>query len=253
MVERHNKEHEYQKGTPARFEWGPTGAQRTGDDDGCVVVVDVLSFTTAVTLACERGTKILPYPLGQPGADSFADAHHAELASRRGEETPARPWSLSPAALVRARAPERLVLPSPNGATVAVAAPGLVVAACLNNAAAAAGWLLRAGFGTSARPVTVIAAGERWGDGSLRPAVEDVLGAGAVLWALHEAGCDLSAEALVTAQAYRASDAETTVRSSSSALELTDAGYPEDVDMALSSLGEHCVPVLRNGAFSSES
>ncbi len=47
---------------------------------------------------------------------------------------------------------------------------------------------------------------ERWSDGSLRPAPEDAVGAGAVLSQLQEAGCQLSAEAVVTATFYRSAN-----------------------------------------------
>lgn len=87
--------------------------------------------------------------------------------------------------------PARLVLPSPNGSAIASATAGTVVAACLRNATAVARWL---GFrlADSGTAVTVIAAGERWPDGSLRPALEDLLGAGALLSALC-AGTGISA------------------------------------------------------------
>jgi hypothetical protein len=39
-----------------RFEWGPTGARQMAPDAACLVVVDVLSFTTSVTVAVEAGT-----------------------------------------------------------------------------------------------------------------------------------------------------------------------------------------------------
>ena len=95
-----------------------------------------------------------------------------------------QPWSLSPAALLRAPYTPRLVLPSPNGSTIAAAASGLVLAACLRNASAVGRWLAAHGYGTPSRPVLVVPAGERWPDGSLRPSLEDGLGAGAVIAAL---------------------------------------------------------------------
>jgi 2-phosphosulfolactate phosphatase len=74
------------------------------------------------------------------------------------------------------------VLPSPNGARVALAAAAttpLLLAGCLRNARAVADAAMRLGSSFN-----VIPAGERWPDGSLRPALEDWLGAGAILRAL---------------------------------------------------------------------
>ncbi|MEV0095209.1 hypothetical protein [Streptomyces sp. NPDC050738] len=90
----------------------------------------------------------------------------------------ASPWSLSPAALRRAPFVPRLVLPSPNGSAIAAAAgESAVLAGSLRNASAVGRWLADRGYGTLDRPVAVIASGERWPDGSLRPALEDLLGA----------------------------------------------------------------------------
>ena len=54
-----------------RFDWGPIGADAIGPGAGggdpvVVAVVDVLSFTTTLTVAAERGIDVFPYP--------FADA-----------------------------------------------------------------------------------------------------------------------------------------------------------------------------------
>jgi 2-phosphosulfolactate phosphatase len=71
------------------------------------------------------------------------------------------------------------VLPSPNGAQVTLAAAKtapVVLAGSLRNARAVAEAAQRLGSTFNAIP-----AGERWLDGSLRPALEDWLGAGAIL------------------------------------------------------------------------
>jgi 2-phosphosulfolactate phosphatase len=149
--------------------------------------------------------------------------------------------------LRKAPAPERLVLPSPNGSAIAATADGVVVAACLRNASAVAEWL-RA---RAASPVTVIAAGERWPDGSLRPALEDLLGAGAVLSALSaDTADDLSPEAAAAAAVFRGTPSvPDAVRRCASGLELAGAGFAEDVEIAVELDESDAVPVLRDGAF----
>ena len=57
-----------------RLEWGPTGADAIGP--GChvavVVDVDVLSFTTTLTVAADRGTLVPPYPWHDESAARIA-------------------------------------------------------------------------------------------------------------------------------------------------------------------------------------
>jgi 2-phosphosulfolactate phosphatase len=42
-----------------RFDWGPTGAAAMAAD--VTVVVDVLSFTTTLSVAVERGIEVFPF------------------------------------------------------------------------------------------------------------------------------------------------------------------------------------------------
>ena len=53
-----------------RFDWGPTGGLAVGEGADAAVVVDVLSFTTALGVAVERGAVVVPYPAGRPDAAS---------------------------------------------------------------------------------------------------------------------------------------------------------------------------------------
>ncbi|MDQ0904765.1 phosphosulfolactate phosphohydrolase-like enzyme [Streptomyces canus] len=126
-----------------------------------------------------------------------------------------------------------------------------VVAGALRNATAAAHWLVGQGYGTADRPVAVIASGERWPDGSLRPAMEDLLGAGAIVAALHERLSDtLSPEAAVAAASFQAtSDVSAAVAASSSGRELIGGGFAEDVVVAAELDACTAVPVLIEGAF----
>jgi 2-phosphosulfolactate phosphatase len=239
-----------QRDVPVHFDWGPTAAKALGEGDGCLVIIDILSFTTAVSVAVSRGMEVLPYRFGDRGLTAFAAARGARFAVKRHEVTSERPWSLSPVALSGAPVTRRLVLPSPNGSAIASEAAGPAVAACLRNCTAVVRWLLEQRFGTEERPIAVIAAGERWPDGSLRPALEDALGAGAVLAQLQSVGCELSSEARAMAALYNATDqiAEA-IRSSVSGRELILTGYGGDVTVALEADSETVVPVLLNGAF----
>jgi len=233
-----------------RFEWGLSGAKMLAQTGGCLLVLDVLTFTTAVAVAVGKGTAVFPFAWNDTRATQFAARRDAELAVDRRATSPERPWSLSPAAIFRAPPARRLVLPSPNGSTIAAASSGTVVAASLRNAAAVARWAIAGGFGTPQRPAVVVAAGEQWPDGSLRPALEDLLGAGAVIQTLREAGCPCSAEALAAASTFVATpDVDAAVRSCSSGRQLSSAGFLEDVIIAAGLDVDRVVPVLQEGAF----
>lgn len=237
-----------------RFEWGPTGAQHLASDAACLVVVDVLSFTTSVTVAVEAGTQVFPYAWRDETATAFAQNKTAALAVGRRAATSASPWSLSPAALRQAPFTPRLVLPSPNGSAIAAAADdSTVVAGCLRNATAVGRWLARHGYGTTERPIVVIAAGERWPDGSLRPALEDLLGAGAIIAELESRGVGpLSPEAAAAGVCFAQTvDVISVVAACSSGVELIRGGFADDVAIATEPDASAIVPVLIDGAFNS--
>lgn len=234
-----------------RFDWGLAGARSLSDPKGCLVVVDVLSFTTAVSIAVSRGMAVLPYRWRDETAAEFAVEHDAELAVGRGEMSAEKPWSLSGAALLKSPFTPRLALPSPNGSTISAASDGLVVAASLRNGAVVAEQLADAGYGIPERPIVVIASGEHWSsNSSLRPALEDLLGAGLVLSHLQSAGCSLSIEARVAAASYESvSDIETAIHDCASGRELIDDGFLQDVAVASAIGADNVMPTLINGAF----
>ena len=157
-----------------RCEWGVHASTALAPAD-VTVVVDVFSFTTCVDVATARGVTILPYAWNDATAAEFARAHGAELAGKRRHAR----YSLAPQSFLDAPAGLRCVLPSPNGAQVSLAAArasAVLLAGSLRNARAVAGAAQRFGH-----TFNVIPAGERWPDGSLRVALEDSLGAGAIL------------------------------------------------------------------------
>jgi 2-phosphosulfolactate phosphatase len=95
----------------------------------------------------------------------------------------------------------------------------------------------------------VIACGERWPDGSLRPSLEDLLGAGAIL--IHLGGRP-SPEARAAIAAFRDAQDEIPeiVRQCASGLELAVKGREADVGYAAQLDVSTVVPVLTGGAFS---
>jgi 2-phosphosulfolactate phosphatase len=242
-----------QPGTGVRFDWGLAGAAELGRVCAVLVVVDVLSFTTAVDVAAGRGMRVHPFPWGAQ-ADDYAERVGAVAAVGRGAVSPERPWSLSPASLRSAPVVPDLVLPSPNGSAISSAASATghpVVAGCLRNAPAVARWLLSSGYGGARAPIGVIASGEHWPDGTLRPCVEDLLGAASILDGLVDAPGGLSVEAAVTLAALASvPDVPAAIHGSASGRELTERGFKPDVDLAVAVATSEVVPVLRNGVFS---
>jgi 2-phosphosulfolactate phosphatase len=239
-----------QPGSGARFDWGPAGAAELARVCSVLVVVDVLSFSTAVDIAVSRGTRVHPFPWNDQ-ARAYADRLGAAVAVGRMQVSADQPWSLSPANLQHAPAVDRLVLPSPNGATIcsAAASTGVpVVAACLRNAPAVARWLHTHDHGTPTMAVGVIAAGELWPDGTLRPCVEDLLGAAAVLDGLSMLGAPLSVEAAVTLAALASvRNVPAAVRRCVSGQELIQRGFADDVRLAVQTGTSHTVPVMTDG------
>ncbi|MCW2930553.1 MAG: phosphosulfolactate phosphohydrolase [Actinomycetia bacterium] len=224
-----------------RFHWGPHVVRTL--TEGVCVVVDVLRFTTAVEAAVTRGVAVYPYRWRDASAVAFAKSVQALLADGRDQAGP----SLSPSSMNALASGTSLVLPSPNGSTCAILAAeagARVVAGCLRDAAAVGAWADKANG-----PVTVIACGEKWPDGSLRPSVEDLLGAGAILAAISG---DPSPEARAAIAAFRdaAHDLPEVLAHCASGRELIEKGWPADVEYASRLNVAAIVPVLgSDGAF----
>ncbi|HEY0806138.1 MAG TPA: 2-phosphosulfolactate phosphatase [Pseudonocardiaceae bacterium] len=212
-----------QDGFDVRLEWGPEGVDALASACAVLVIVDVLSFSTAVDVAVGRGVRILPLPWRDERAAAAASAAGAILAGERS-------WTLRPSSLVDIPAGTFLALPSPNGATLcrrAADAGVRVLVGCLRNATAVATRAQAIGG-----PIGVIAAGERWSrDGRpLRPGLEDYLGAGTIVAAIHGT---TSPEAAVAAEAARTvTDIAATLAECTSGRELIKWGHADDVELA---------------------
>lgn len=198
-----------------RLEWGADGLARLAASD-IVVVVDMLRFSTMVTDAVARGEDV--------------------------------PWDDAE---------------SINGARIARAAAetgAVVLLGCLRNASAVAAAVLAEQVRRGARTsVAVIAGGElvpSWSSSapaaSPRFAVEDQLGAGAIVDALASLGLDHSSpEAAVACEAFRGlrGAVRHLLTASGSGQELIERGLRDDVLNASAIDATDAVPVLRDGVF----
>ena len=194
-----------------------------------------------------------PYRWRDDRAAAFAGELGARLAVGRLEaREQAGEISLSPGSMAALRPGERVVLPSPNGSTIShalLSSGATVVAGSLRNATAVAEWLVPR-LAEDATLV-VVPAGERWPDDTLRPAAEDLWGAGAILHALVERGVTgLSPEARLAEAAYAevAPRIAEDLRACASGVELIDRGFGSDVEIAAGTDESPVVPVLADGA-----
>jgi 2-phosphosulfolactate phosphatase len=223
-----------------RFDWGYQGLQALLPVSDVVVIVDVLSFCSAVDVAAARGAWVYPVPAHDSQAEELARKVGGILAQKSASPGG---YYLSPSSLLEIPEGTRLILPSPNGATLSAHAAGIsVLAGCLRNAGAVAAAAQRLGGN-----IVVIAAGERWPDGSLRPALEDLLGAGAILAGLQGS---YSPEAQAAVNAFRGSRDRLAVTLSecASGRELIGRGRSQDVDLAAALNASDCAPQLQDGA-----
>jgi 2-phosphosulfolactate phosphatase len=189
-----------------------------------VILVDVLSFTTALDVATSRAATVFPYPLTGPSASDYAATMDATLASADRSAG----FSLSPASLKCLPGGSRLVLPSPNGAALSFAIhhPS-VLAACLRNAPSVSRAADRLGS-----TFAVVPAGETWSNGELRPCLEDLIGAGAVIANLPGTRSPEAEWAAACFQHFRAVALINALRQSGSGKELMERGFGCDVDLA---------------------
>ncbi len=224
-----------------RCEWGENGASSLAPISDAIIIVDVMSFSTAVVIAAGRGISVYPYKSKDDSRIDFASSVNAELAGPRGKSK----YSLSPVSLMSLPEGIRLVLPSPNGSTLSLATGGTpTLAGCLRNAKAVA-----QAASTLGSRVSVIPCGERWKeDGSLRPSFEDLVGAGAIIRHLPGSKSP-EAQAAVAAFLAAESDLCAMLKQSSSGKELIAMGFEDDIPPTAEVDVDDCVPILKGGAY----
>ncbi|MFN7943771.1 MAG: 2-phosphosulfolactate phosphatase [Blastocatellia bacterium] len=226
-----------------RCEWGRKGVSLLAPISDVIIIVDVLSFSTAVEIATRQGAVVFPYQWKDHSVHDFASSVAAEVADKTNKHG----YKLSPASLQSLPSDARLVLPSPNGAELSLATGATpTLAGCLRNARAIAASAMRRG-----KNIAVIPAGEKWEDGTLRPCVEDLVGAGAIIAQLRGT---LSPEAGTALAVFRDAGAELTtlLRECVSGQEKIARGESLDVALAAEINVSSCVPLLQAGAYRKE-
>jgi 2-phosphosulfolactate phosphatase len=219
-----------------RLDWGLRGVQSAADRGDIVVVVDVLSFSTTAVTAVHHGVTVYPCAW-EDDPEQLVKKVGAKIAVHRLEAVKADGlYSLSPLSFIDAPKSLSVVVPSPNGATclrTARHAPHVFSAALVN--ATATAHVINNLLDQSELAVTVIACGEQWvehtEEGRLRFALEDYLGAGAILSQLNE---ERSPEAMVCVAAFQQAQPhlEYTLLNCGSGIELCEKGFRDDVKHA---------------------
>ncbi|WP_148258825.1 2-phosphosulfolactate phosphatase [Pantoea ananatis] len=212
-----------------RLEWGIAALDHLAGNVDAIVIVDVMSFSTCVSLAVANGARVYPYPWKDQTVVHYAQSVGA-VAANSDRRFGGEGYSLSPRTLLSVRPGERLVLPSPNGSATCFRARewGVpVLTGCLRNLTATA---------EACRPfkrLLIVPCGERWPDGSLRPCIEDYVVAGGSLPHLSETRCHRKHRPLSqpgTLISCRISRRCFTVRQQQNMIQ---RGFPEDVTLCL--------------------
>jgi 2-phosphosulfolactate phosphatase len=227
-----------------RCEWGLQGIQCLAPISDVIIIVDVLSFSTSVEIATAGGAIVFPYRWNDDSAAEFANASGALLAGQRGSSG----YSLSPVSLMKIESGTKLVLPSPNGAELTLQAGNAVtLAGSLRNCRTIA-----EAINSRSGTVSLIPAGERWADGGLRPAIEDLIGVGAIISYLNGSRSPEAETALAAFEGARPVLADM-LMACSSGKELIDRGFRGDVEIAAQLDVSETVPEFKNEAYTNQS
>lgn len=227
-------------------EWGIDALNKPSD---ITIIVDALSFSTAVNVAVSRGVKVYPFYF-KDMARAFAKNLGVICAQKRDGGG----ISLSPNSLANLSNGQNIVLPSPNGASLSLfAKSGVTIAGCLRNAKAVANYVNQLG----AKTIILVAAGERWVDtdramvdeakidNSLRPAFEDFIACGAIANYLQGA---LTPEAFIAKASFNAVEPNLSshMLNCLSGQELVKRGFEIDVNWASELNISETIPILHN-------
>ena len=234
-------------------EWGVPAALLAALRGDLVVVVDVLSFSTSLIEVVERdGTAFCysPDELDRAGDRDRAARDHDAIVLSKQRSVSAGEVSLSPASLQSLPLGRRVVMTSLNGGRCVAAAadaPWVGIGALTNRTAVArrVEWLLA---DAAATRCTIVPCAELWsepfmasqvGDLSevsaplVRPAYEDLLGAGSIVAAMGE-HVQRSVEASMAATVFESHESRISefLEGCVSGRELIERGFAADVTIA---------------------
>lgn len=226
-------------------EWGIAGARLASARGDLVVLVDVLSFSTSLSIACGRRATVFVYSPDEleamGGREKVAREFDAEVITKSRRFAPGS-YSLSPGSLADCPEDLRLIVTSPNGAACVAAAAEAAACAigCLRNRTATAAYISDQFLdeSNSIRRATIVPCGEQWSsvgqETGWRPSIEDWLRAGGIIDALQEHRVLLSAEAELAMRSFQSVSPQLNqfLKNCLSGRELVARGFPSDVELA---------------------
>lgn len=251
-----------------KCEWGIKGIDALGRVSDVFIIVDVLSFSSCIDIAVSRGAIVYPHFKRDNETAVYAKKLGAELAVSRKDDPGSKKYSLLLSSLMNIPEGTKLVLPSPNGSSISFAAKEKpLICGCLRNAKSVAEYAMK-----NYERISIIPAGEEWEDGSLRPSIEDVIGAGAIISYLGgsispECLSMLSVFSLFKGKIFEALKSSSSgkehksvfdfhrnnlselLKISTSGKELIERGFEKDIEMASELNVSNSVPVLVDGGY----
>lgn len=229
-----------QKEYNIKCEWGLEGLDALLDLSDVIIIIDILSFSTCVDIITSNKSPVFPYLYKDESALNFAKENNLILAEKRNKDK----ISLSPYSLINIPKNSKILLPSPNGSTLSFytnkAKKKLsVICSCLRNFRACAELAQEIG-----KNITIIPAGEKWNNNTTRFAIEDFLGAGAIISEIKSNS--LSPESFLALNSFNSvkNDIYQIIKKSASGKELIEKGFEEDVKIACELNASNNTPIL---------
>jgi 2-phosphosulfolactate phosphatase len=240
------------------LKWGPSGTKKAVTKNNIIVIVDVLRFSSATTVAVYKGVIIIP-SYSKRLSKVLAKRFNAEISGSSREPTKWK-YSLSPLSYLNAKKNTKVVLFSPNGAkcsAIAGHAKHAFVGSFLN-ATIIGNYVSRISRKIN-EDVTVVSAGETELTKLLKRlpveesfvnkenkeyfALEDFLGSGAIISATNLDRTTNARHAELSYLKYRNNLLET-LKSCVGARYLINSGREHEVDFCLQLDKYNCVPKI---------